>query len=307
MRPEAGQRFAHFHTYSILGRGGMGVVFSAYNVRAQRVVALKLLPAGQALHPAARARFEREARLAQQLSSPYAVPVLDAGEYDGELWLEMPLLPGEDLEARLQRVRLSPEEALHVTGQVAQALDAAHRLGLVHRDVKPANIRLMAGMSADQPRACLGDFGLTRPAVEPEASLTAVDEVVGTAPYMSPEQISRRPVDGRTDVYALACVVYRCLAGAPPFHGNREEVFTAHCTQPPPLLRPRAPGVGPRLEQAVLRCLAKDPAARPSTAGQFAAECLRALSEDRSGRWAAPPPPPPPFPPARPRRCWPFR
>jgi serine/threonine protein kinase len=290
VRPEAGQRFGHFHVYSVLGRGGMGVVFSAFNIREERVVALKLLPAEQAGEPAARERFRRESQLARSLDSPHAIPVLDAGEHEGELWLEMPLLPGEDLSALVARQRtLQAPTALGIAGQVGHALDAAHRIGLVHRDVKPANIRLVEIVPGVESRAYLGDFGLTRSASVTDAGLTRVNEVVGTAQYMSPEQVLRQPLDGRTDIYSLACVVYRCLAGAPPFAGDDVGVvMEAHVGTPVPPLQGRAPGVGPHLERAILAGLAKDRARRPLTADAFVEGCLRAVAADTNGESLAP-------------------
>jgi len=260
----------------------MGVVFSAYNVRDARAVALKLLTVDLANDPSSRDRFQRESRLARTLRSPHAVAVLDAGEHQGELWLEMPLMPGEDLQDRLQREGpLPPRIALGIVRQVASALDSAHALGLIHRDVKPANVRLIDASQPGVPHSFLGDFGLTRNFVVVDASLTQVNETVGTAHYMAPEQIRRLPLDPRTDVYSLACMLYATLSGAPPFAGrDGRAVMHAHLLERPPPLAGRGLPVGERLQWAVFSGLAKDPRQRPLTAGAFADACIRAHEAD---------------------------
>ncbi|MGB9377846.1 MAG: serine/threonine-protein kinase [Mycobacteriales bacterium] len=281
-RPEAGQRFAHFHVYSVLGRGGMGVVFSAYNVRDDRAVALKLLTVDLSKDPSSRERFQRESRLAQTLRSPYAVQVLDAGEYEGELWLEMPLMPGEDLQDRLAREGpLPPRIALGISRQVAAALDAAHALGLIHRDVKPANVRLIDASQPGVPHAFLGDFGLTRAFGSVDPSLTQANEMVGTAHYMAPEQVRRLELDPRVDVYSLACLLYATLTGAPPFAGrDGQAVMHAHLLERPPPLVGRGLPIGERLQWAVFWGLAKDPRQRPLTAGAFVEACIAGHEAD---------------------------
>lgn len=267
----------------MLGRGGMGVVFSAYNVRDQRAVALKLLTVDLSKDPNSRERFQRESRLARTLKSPHAVEVLDAGEHQGELWLEMPLLPGEDLQDRLQREgALPPRIALGIARQVAAALDAAHALGLIHRDVKPANVRLIDASRPAVPHAFLGDFGLTRNFGPVDASLTHVNETVGTAHYMAPEQVRRLPLDPRTDVYSLACLVYASMAGGPPFAGrDGRDVMHAHLLERPPPLVGRGLPIGERLQWAVFSGLAKDPRQRPLTAGALVEACIRAHEADQ--------------------------
>ncbi len=261
----------------------MGVVFSAYNARDERAVALKLLTLDLSRDPSSRERFQRESRLARTLRSPHAVAVLDAGEHQGELWLEMPLMPGEDLQDRLQRQGpLRPMVALGIARQVASALDSAHALGLIHRDVKPANVRLIDASQPGVPHAFLGDFGLTRAFGQVDASLTHVDETVGTPHYMAPEQVRRLPLDPRVDVYSLACLLYATLSGAPPFAGrDGGAVMHAHLLERPPPLVGRGLPVGERLQWAVFSGLAKDPRQRPLTAGALVEACIRANDADQ--------------------------
>jgi serine/threonine-protein kinase len=210
-----------------------------------------------------------------RLRTPHAIPVLDAGEHDGELWLEMPLLPGEDLAALLRRERrLDPHLALAVCGDVAEALDAAHALHLVHRDVKPANVRLVPDPLGGPPQAYLGDFGLTRSTAPGDPGLTGRFEIVGTSHYMSPEQATHQPVDGRTDVYSLACMLFHCLSGEPPFPGSDgDAVRNAHVGSPVPSLLGRGLPVGPQLAAAVQRGMAKRTEHRPATAGALLRDC----------------------------------
>jgi serine/threonine-protein kinase len=263
----------------------MGVILSAFNTRARRAVALKLLPAGSSSDTTTRRRFRREVAMARRLDHPNAVPVLDAGEHEGELWLEMPLLPGEDLEMALRRDgAMGAEAALAICAQVASALDAAHVAGLIHRDVKPANVRLISGVLDGPPHAYLGDFGLTRAVSMLDTGLTATGEVLGTSYYMSPEQVQGRPLDGRSDIYSLACLLFRCLADAPPYaRADNWAVLFAHVNGPVPSLAECDVAVGPLLDAAVARGLAKEPDDRPSTAGQFIAACLAAHAADVRG------------------------
>src|SRR4051794_12157538 len=205
---------------ALLGRGGMGEVYRAYDTEQDRTVALKVLPAGLSRDPQYRGRFRREARLACALTDPHVVPIHRYGEIDGQLYLDMRLVEGEDLEEVLRREgRLAPDGAVRVVEQVASALDAAHRNGLVHRDVKPSNVFLTRSASPDGPRfAYLGDFGIARDLSGTTGSvLTATGTAIGTPDYMAPERFSGDPVDGRADVYALACLLHECLTGERPF------------------------------------------------------------------------------------------
>jgi serine/threonine-protein kinase len=239
-----------------IGRGGMGVVFRAEHVHLRRVVALKILAPHLSAEPMFRDRFVRESQTAAGLHHPHIVAVHDAGEARGMLYLAMQLVGGGDLGEQIADGWLEPMRAITWLGQVASALDTAHAAGLVHRDVKPANILLEDG------RAYLSDFGLTKRTTS-QSGLTGVGQVVGSTDYLAPEQIEARAVDARTDVYALGAVLYHCLAGAPPFARESDvQVLFAHLQQPPPPLAAIRPDLPAALGDVVARALAKDPHAR---------------------------------------------
>ncbi|MDT7579865.1 MAG: serine/threonine kinase PknH, partial [Pseudonocardiales bacterium] len=265
---------------ALLGRGGMGEVYRAYDTEHDRRVALKVLPAALSEDPEYRGRFRREAKLASGLTDPHVVPIHRYGEIDGQLFLDMRLVDGDDLAAVLRRDGpLTPEAAVRLVEQVASALDAAHREGLVHRDVKPSNIFLTRPGSPDAPRfAYLGDFGIARNLSGAGAVLTATGTAVGTPDYMAPERFLGHRVDGRSDVYALACVLYECLTGGRPFvRDEMPSVMHAHLTVPPP--RPSVHhGVPSGFDAIVTRGMAKDPAQRHATAGELAAQARAVLT-----------------------------
>lgn len=252
-----------------LGRGGTSVVYRAEHVRLGRRAALKLLtPAfGEADFSD---RFLRESRLAASLDHPSIVPVYDAGEQDGVLYIAMACVEGRDLRSLLaEEGRLPPGRALRIVGQIASALDAAHARGLVHRDVKPANI-----LVGDGDRAYLSDFGVVKEVARNGTTRTGT--FVGTSEYCAPEQIEGREVTARTDVYALACVLYECLAGKPPFHRDSEvAVLNAHLHAPPPKLEQA--GVG----AAIAKALSKSPLDRYGSCGEFVAAARAAAAERR--------------------------
>ncbi len=252
-----------------LGRGGMATVHLARDLRHQRQVALKVLdPAlGAALGAP---RFRREITLAAQLQHPHIVPVFDSGETaDGDLWYTMPYVPGESLRARLRRERrLSLPVVQTLARQIASALDYAHRRGTVHRDIKPENVLL-----SEDGDALVADFGIARDVAHPsDGRLTATGLSLGTPGYMSPEQIAgEREVDGRTDQYALGCLVYEALTGRPPFEGaTAQAVIAKHAAAPVPLLRAERPSLPVSVEEAVARAMAKAPNERFPSAGAFA-------------------------------------
>jgi YVTN family beta-propeller protein len=241
-----GSTFAGYRVESLVGRGGMGVVYRATDLSLERPVALKLIAPELAQDERFRTRFLREPRLAAALDHPNVIPIYEAGEHDGQLYLAMRFVEGSDLKTVLEHEGpLSPQRALAVLAQVAGALDAAHRRGLVHRDVKPANVLL-----DEEGHVYLTDFGITK---QMGGDSTDTGQVVGTLDYLAPEQIRGETVDGRTDCYALACVLYECLAGAPPFRRQTEaETLWAHMQEQPAPLRGH-PALDPVLGQALAK------------------------------------------------------
>jgi serine/threonine-protein kinase len=264
-----GSELAGCRIDAVAGRGGMGVVYRATELRLGRPVALKLIAADRAADPAFRARFEREARMTASIDHPNVIPVYAAGEDGGHLYLVMRWVSGTDLHALVRAEgRLAPRRAALIVEQVAAALDAAHEAGLVHRDVKPANVLLDAG-----DHVYLSDFGLTR-TVDSETVVTDTNEWLGTVDYMSPEQLDGQPVDARSDVYALGCVLYTALTGAPPFH--RATVAATISAQ----LHDPVPRATPAFEGVLGRALAKDPAGRFASAGELGRAALDAAARE---------------------------
>jgi YVTN family beta-propeller protein len=265
--PRLGTRLAGYRIQALLGRGGMGVVYLAEQARPRRQVALKLLLAPATVSEAFRERFLRESELAAAIDHPNVLPVYDAGETDGVLWIAMRHVDGIDLAALLTRDGpLAPEQALAIAGQVAGALDAAHARGLVHRDVKPGNI-LLAVEGGSVAHAYLADFGLTK-RVGGARGLTLSGQVLGTIDYVAPEQVEGGRVDGRADQYSLGCVLFECLTGVVPFRRDSElAVLWAHVHDPPPRLGEYRPDLPAALDDAIGRALAKTPGDRhPSCA-----------------------------------------
>lgn len=256
-----------------LGRGGMGVVFRATDLMLDRSVALKVLPPNLGADPDVRARFLREARTAGQLSHPHIVHIHRADERAGFAFFVMGLVEGENLGQRVRdRGPLAPADAVRHLREVAWALAYAHARGVVHRDVKPENIMIERGSN----RALVTDFGIAR--VERAGNLTSEGQVVGTAHYMSPEQVQGSALDGRSDLYALGVVGYYLLSGRHPFEGLAPgAVLVAHATQTPPPLRSVAPRLPAELAEAIDRCLAKRPEDRFATGEDFAETLRRAM------------------------------
>jgi YVTN family beta-propeller protein len=276
--PRLGSRLAGYQIQGLLGRGGMGVGYLAEQLGPRRPVALKLLSGQVATSEAFRERFLRESELAATIDHPNVLPVYDAGETDGVLWIAMRYVDGIDLAALLERDGpLPPEQALALGGQVAGALDAAHASGLVHRDVKPANV-LLAMEEGAVTHAFLADFGLTR-RVGGARGLTASGQVLGTIDYVAPEQVEGRTVDGRADQYSLGCVLFECLTGEVPFRRDTElAVLWAHVHDPPPPVGERRPDLPAPLDAAVARALAKDPDDRYPSCEALVATAQAALA-----------------------------
>ncbi|MDP9491153.1 MAG: serine/threonine-protein kinase [Actinomycetota bacterium] len=247
-----GTKLAAYELQEIVARGGMGVVYRAQHVHLRRPAAVKLLLPEIAQDDDFRRRFLRESQIAASLQHPNVVTVYDAGEADGLLYIAMQYIEGTDLATLLEEEgSLESGRALSIVGQVAAALDAAHALGLVHRDVKPANVLL------DGDHAFLTDFGLSKPASS-QTNLTAKGQFVGTIAYMAPEQIKGAAVDPRTDVYALGCVLYHCLAGGVPYARDSDvAVIFAHMEERPELLSSPGSGLPQALDAVIAKALAK--------------------------------------------------
>ncbi len=255
-----GELIAGYTIESVIARGGMGVVYRAHQAELGRSVALKVIAAEHAGHAVFRARFVQEARLAASLDHPNVIPIFEAGDDGGRLFIAMRLVEGSDLERLIAaRGPLAPELAVRLIEQAAAGLDAAHARGLVHRDVKPANI-LLAG-PADDPHVYVSDFGVAK-SLAPGRPLTSASEWIGTAGYAAPEQAEAGPLDARADVYALGCVLFAALRGHPPFHDG-------------PV--PGGAGIPAALDEVLARALARRPDDRFPSAGALAAAARRAL------------------------------
>jgi predicted Ser/Thr protein kinase len=267
--PDVGETFGSYRIESLLGRGGMGSVYLATHERLGRNVALKVIAPALALDEDFRARFLRESQLAASLDHPNVIPIYDADEIDGVFYLAMRYVNGPSLRELIQeRGSLSGDETVRIVDQIAGALDEAHRAGLVHRDVKPANILLAEG----HDHAYLCDFGLAKRTTSKE--LTQTGSFLGSVDYCAPQQIEGRPLDGRADVYSLGCVAFHCLAGHAPYLRDSEfAVLQAHLHDPPPAL-------SEAWDDVIAKALAKDPADRYPTAGAFAAALNGAPSDD---------------------------
>ncbi len=267
-----------------IGRGGMAVVYLARDCKSDRLVALKvLLPdLSSVLGPE---RFRREIQVASQLNHPHILPIYDSGEVDGSLFYAMPYIQGESLRARLDRERQLPvPDALRITGEVADALDHAHRHGVVHRDIKPENILL-----GEDGEAVVADFGIARAVSSVgDERLTKTGMTLGTPLYMSPEQATaERNLDGRADIYALGCVLYEMLAGTPPFTGPNAQAITArHIMDEPPNITTIRRTVPMHVEQTIRVALAKVPADRFARASDFVA-ALRDVSGGAVSKYTA--------------------
>ncbi|HET9967295.1 MAG TPA: serine/threonine-protein kinase [Streptosporangiaceae bacterium] len=247
----AGALVAGYRLEAQVGAGGMAVVYRARDQRLGRLVALKVLAPGLTADEEFRRRFVAESRAAAAVDDPHVIPVYEAGEAGGVLFIAMRFVPGRDLRAVLAgEGSMDPERVGFFVSPVASALDAAHRAGLVHRDVKPANI-LIDERPGRAPHVYLSDFGVSKGAMS-SAGMTASGVFLGTPDYAAPEQIQGLAVDGRTDQYALACVAYQLLAGVPPFQRDQGmAVLFAHMSEPPPPLAARRPGLPGTADQVL--------------------------------------------------------
>ncbi len=272
-----GTVFAGCRVEEVIGRGDMGVVYRAEELALQRRVALKLILPEHSQDDRFRERFRRESRVAASIDHPNVIPILEAGDEDGVLFISMRLVEGTDLRALIAAEgRVAPLRAARIVRQVGAALDAAHARGLVHRDVKPANVLLARG-----DHVYLSDFGLaTRE--EEVGGLTRQGSIVARAEYVAPEQIIEDRVDALTDVYALGCLLYESLTGEAPFEGWTEgPAIMAHVNAPPPSPLERCPDLPPRLDEVVRRAMAKQPGERYPSAGDLGQAALVAVGELR--------------------------
>jgi serine/threonine-protein kinase len=270
----AGAQIAGYQIQELLGRGGMAVVYRAADVRLDRQVALKVLAPELTRDSAFRQRFIRESRSGASVDHPNIIPVFEAGEAEGVLFIAMRYVAGRDVRALIDRSGpLPPARVVNIVTQVASALDAAHARGLVHRDVKPANMLLGAvGSSTTPDHVYLSDFGLSKLSAS-AVSLTSTGQFLGTIDYMSPEQVEGRPTDGRTDLYALGCAAFEMMTGRPPFHRDQDlAVMWAQVSAPPPSARELRPELPAAVDQVLAKALAKSPENRQASCLEFAAE-----------------------------------
>jgi len=294
--PRIGTELAGYRIESQLGRGGMSVVYLAEDLRLKRRAALKVLAPELAADQSFRQRFIAESELAASLDHPNVIPIFEAGEAEGVLFIAMRYVKSTDLKALIEREgRLDPDRALSIVGQTASALDTAHSQGLVHRDVKPANILVAEGQgSQGRDHVYLADFGLTKRAQQ-RTGLTRTGQFVGTVDYVAPEQIEGKEIDGRTDEYALACVLFECLTGESPFPKDDETaVLIAHLMDPVPSVRVVRPDLPQALDDVLRAGMAKQKEQRFPDCASF----VRAAADAVAGRravtqFAAPPTPSP--------------
>jgi YVTN family beta-propeller protein len=272
-----GSVFAGYRIEALAGEGGMGRVYRATQMVLNRPVALKLIVPELAGDSDFRARFERESHLSASIDHPNVIPVYEAGEADGRLFIAMRWVEGTDLRSLIMRERrLDPDRAVAIVSQIGEALDAAHSGGLVHRDVKPANVMLTA--THGREHAYLTDFGLTKKTASATA-LTRTGHFVGTPDYMPPEQIKGERADARADVYALGCLLFHALTGRPPYDRDNEVAkMYAQIHDPPPSAAEAAPGTPPDLDPVIARALAKDADERYPSAGDLGRAARAALT-----------------------------
>ncbi len=272
-----GSRFAGYRIEEVAGQGGMGRVYRATQIALERSVALKLIVPELAGDQDFRARFKRESLLAASIDHPNVIPVYEAGEAEGRLFMSTRWIEGSDMRELIsEEGRLEPGRTVAIVRQLAAALDAAHRAGLVHRDVKPANV--LIARDGDEEHAYLTDFGLTKKAAS-DTGLTATGHFVGTPDYTPPEQIKGEHADARADVYALGCLLYHALTGNPPYPRDSEVAkMYAHLQEPPPSVSDALPSVPRELDTVIARAMAKEADERYPSAGDLARAAGAALA-----------------------------
>jgi WD40 repeat protein/tRNA A-37 threonylcarbamoyl transferase component Bud32 len=283
--PRVGTELAGYRIESLLGWGGMSVVYLAEDLRLKRRVALKLLAARLAEDESFRDRFLRESELAASIDHPNIIPIYEAGTTEDLLFIAMRYVEGRDLKERLQQGPLDPADATDILAQVASALDTAHARGLVHRDVKPSNVLLDTGARPDgSDHVYLADFGLTK-RISEETRIGDDGHLMGTIDYVAPEQIAGEEIDGRADVYSLGCVLFECLVGQPPFPRDSDiAVVFAHLESEPPAPSARRPELPAALDAVIARALAKEPGQRYPSCREFARAALSVAVDEASRR-----------------------
>ncbi len=268
------RRFAHYELEELIGVGGMGEVWRAMDTRRDRVVALKLLPEALCSDAEFVHRFKRESHVAARLREPHVIPIHDYGDIDGRLFIDMRLVDGHDLGEMLKSGPIAPQRAVALLSQVAEALEAAHADGLVHRDIKPSNVLVTAN-----DFVYVVDFGIARSMGSTTSSLTMTGATVGTLAYMAPERFTNQPLDGRVDVYSLACVLAESLTATRPFHGeDLASLLYAHLYTDPPRPSSLSPGVPAALDAVVQQGMAKRPEDRYATPKELIAAAREALA-----------------------------
>ena len=278
-----------------IGAGGMARVYRAYDERLRRRVALKVLDAELASNSDFQRRFLRESRAAAAVENPHIIPVYDAGDVNGVPYISMRYVSGGDLRSLVARKGPLPAATVaSLVGQIASALDAAHRAQIIHRDVKPANMLIDTAAGEASGHMYLSDFGLSKPSLV-TFQLTGAGQLLGTLDYVAPEQVMSRDIDGRADQYALACAAFELLTGLPPFGKLKGmAVLRAHLTESPPKVAQRRAELGSAADSVLTRALAKEPAARYPTCREFASQLAAALtsSAGRAGTRVRPAEPP---------------
>ena len=270
-----GTPFGRYRFIELLGRGGMGEVWRAYDTETQRVVAVKVLTSNLANDPTFEQRFRREALAAAGLNDPHVVPIHHFGEIEGRLYVDMRLVVGRDLQDIINDGALEPERAVNIIEQIASALRSAHRIGLVHRDVKPSNI-----LVTEDDFAYLIDFGIARAAGD--SHMTGTGNVIGTWAYMAPERVTTGQTDPRGDTYALGCVLHECLTGSQPFPGTSlEQQIGGHLSLPPPRPSTIRRGIPEELDNVIATAMAKNPDQRYSTVTDLATAARDAVTGTR--------------------------
>jgi serine/threonine-protein kinase len=277
--PLVGDEFAGYRVRSVLGRGGMSVVYQAENLRLSSVIALKVLAPELAADDVFRARFLEESRIAASLNHPNVIPIYDMGSQEDLLYIAMRYVSGTDMRQMIKkRGRILPDTALFLIGQAARALDAAHRKGLVHRDVKPGNLLIERGSDDGDPdHVYLADFGITKHAMS-RSGLTSTGQFLGTIDYVAPEQIRGTSVLGLADQYSLGCVLYECLTGRVPFEKDLDAaIIWAHVEETPTMPTVLRPELPPEVDEVFGRVLAKRPDERYGSCREFVEAARYAL------------------------------